>query len=206
MADYIGQYFDEDPNVESKPVSFEKNICGINFEFKSDRGVFSRGSLDKATEVLLKEFNDNYIGNPNSIADVGCGYGPIIIFLAKKYIDAQLLGIEPNLRAQTLCDFNYKKNVDDSRLSIIVPSELEQKSKFDLIISNPPIRIGKKALYDLLKIWSNRLTSDGQMWIVMAKHLGADSCVRFLESQCGLDVTRVASKKGIRILKCIPSV
>lgn len=196
------QYFDEDPSVESKPVSFTKNICGHGFEFKTDRGVFSRGALDKATEVLLKEFDENYVGNPESVVDVGCGYGPIITFVGSKFSEAKVLGVDTNERARTLCAHNYGHNVGDGRLKVISPAEIDSDSKYELIISNPPIRVGKKALYELLSFWSLKLSENGEMWLVMSKNLGADSCAKFLESDCGLSVTRVASKKGFRILKC----
>lgn len=196
------QYFDEDPSVESKPVSFSKSICGHEFEFKTDRGVFSRGTLDKATEVLLKEFNENYSANPESIVDVGCGYGPIITFVGQKFSSAKVLAVDTNERARTLCAHNYGHNIGDGRLKVISPSEIDLDSNYDLVISNPPIRIGKKALYELLSFWSIKLSENGEMWLVMAKHLGADTCAKFLESDCNLKVTRVASKKGFRILKC----
>lgn len=199
------QYFDEDPSVESKPVSFTRTICGEEYEFKTDRGVFAKGSLDKATEVLIKEFNDNYVGTPKSIVDVGAGYGPLISFAAKKFSDARIIAIEPNERARSLCNFNYKKNVADTRLEIYTPADVPQDLKCDLIISNPPIRIGKVALYELLSFWSNRLESNGEIWLVMSKNLGADSCAKFLETECGLRVTRIASKKGFRVLSCTRS-
>lgn len=199
----LGQYFDEDPNVESKPVTFIKNICGIDFEFKTDRGVFSKGALDKASVILIKEFDENYAAVPLSVADVGSGYGPLICFVGKKFDQAKLLAVEPNERARTLCEYNYKKNIGDARLKIIAPEDIDQEKKFDLIISNPPIRVGKKALYELLKEWAKRLSENGQMWLVMSKHLGADSCARYLESDCNLSVERIASKKGFRILKAI---
>ncbi len=198
----LNQYFDEDPSVESKPVSFAKTICGTEFEFKTDRGVFSRGSLDKATEVLLKEFDENYSGNPMSIVDVGCGYGPIVTFVAKKFEDAKVLAVDTNERARTLCAHNYGHNIGDGRLKVISPSQIDSSLKHDLIISNPPIRIGKTALYELLSFWSITLSEHGEMWLVMAKHLGADSCAKFLKEDCNLKITRVASKKGFRILKC----
>jgi 16S rRNA (guanine1207-N2)-methyltransferase len=196
------QYFDESPNVKSKPVTFSKNICGFDFEFKSDSGVFSRGTLDKASEILIKEFDENYSQVPTNVVDVGCGYGPLICFVGKKFEHASLVGVEPNLRARELCAYNYQKNLGDSRLSIISPEEINVDTTFDLIISNPPIRVGKKALYELLKFWSTKLSDNGQMWLVMSKHLGADSCAKFLESDCNMVVTRIASKKGFRVLKC----
>ena len=159
MQNETGQYFDENPKVESKPETFTKEINGVSYEFKSDRGVFSKGSLDKASEILISKFFENYT--------------------------------------------NYKKNIGDSRLQVLSPNEISTETRYDLIISNPPIRIGKKLLYELLELWAKRLTPDGEMWLVMAKHLGSDSCAVFLETSCGLKVERVASKKGFRILKAV---
>jgi 16S rRNA (guanine1207-N2)-methyltransferase len=203
MQNETGQYFDENPKVESKPETFTKEINGVSYEFKSDRGVFSKGSLDKASEILISKFFENYTKTPKSIVDVGCGYGPIICAVAEKFSDARLLGVDTNKRARDLCSFNYKKNIGDSRLQVLSPNEISTETRYDLIISNPPIRIGKKLLYELLELWAKRLTPDGEMWLVMAKHLGSDSCAVFLETSCGLKVERVASKKGFRILKAV---
>ncbi len=198
------QYFQSQPSVESDPKKVALNIGEKEFVFKTDRGVFSYEKVDKATRILLDIFLEKFYGkSPEIIADVGAGYGPIAVVVADRFQEAnQIFAIEPNERAQQLCKENYQSNINDDRLVMFSPSEVDDSVRPDLIVSNPPVRVGKKELYDLLNFWSERLIPGGQMWLVIAKNLGADSASAFLETQCDLNVKRVASKKGFRVLCC----
>lgn len=197
------QYFDENPEVESDPKQVAFSFHGNDYIFETDRGVFSYEKIDKATQIFLDVFFEKYDGpNPQMIVDVGCGYGPIACVVADKFEEAKIIGVETNDRARVLAEKNCRKNIGGERIKIFSPNEIDDTLMVDLIVSNPPIRIGKPALYELLRGWSTRLNSDGHMWLVMAKNLGADSCATYLRDELGLDVTRVASKKGFRVLKC----
>ena len=197
----MNQYFDEIPQVESRPVKVSFNYDGNDLIFTTDRGVFSYEKIDKATRILLDIFNEKYYGQkPRSIADVGCGYGVIAICMAKKYPQSEITAIDVNQRALELC----KKNVVENNIENVFAESASKydDEKYDLIISNPPIRVGKEALYELLSYWSKKLNDKGQMWLVIAKNLGADSVAAYLEFELKLNVKRVASKKGFRVLKC----
>lgn len=197
------QYFDENPDVESDPKQVEFVFKGNDYVFETDRGVFSYEKVDKATQIFLDVFSEKYEGpNPEIVVDVGCGYGPITCVVADKFKDAKIIGVETNERARKLAEKNCRKNIGGDRIKIFSPTEVDDTLMVDLIVSNPPIRIGKLALYELLRGWSTRLNPKGQMWLVMAKYLGADSCAKFLHDELGLEVIRMASKKGFRVLRC----
>ncbi|MDO5746335.1 MAG: methyltransferase [Actinomycetaceae bacterium] len=165
-------------------------------------GVFSARHLDKATEVLLNAFVPPST-TVATVADIGCGWGPISLALAQEFPHAELWATDVNERALDLARLNLPKrdNIhvvhDDEAFATIEEDDVF----FDVIVSNPPVRIGKKALYSLIERWAKRLHPHGEMWIVMGKHLGADSLGVWL-TQRGYTVERVGSKKGFRIL-CI---
>ncbi|HMS25600.1 MAG TPA: methyltransferase [Acidimicrobiia bacterium] len=200
----MNQYFDESPDVPSDPKTVLFTFKEIDYVFETDRGVFSYERIDKATRILLDVFSEKYYGDqPEMIIDVGCGYGPITCVVADQFPQAHIIGVETNQRARDLAIKNCRKNIGGDRIRIMSPAEVDDTIMVDLIVSNPPIRIGKDALYELLRGWSTRLNEGGQMWIVMAKNLGSDSTAAYLESECGLAVHRVASKKGFRVLRCV---
>ena len=198
------QYFDESPDVPSDPKTVLFTFKEIEYAFDTDRGVFSYERIDKATRILLDVLSEKYYGSqPELIIDVGCGYGPITCVVADQFPQAQIIGVETNQRARDLAIKNCRKNIGGDRIRIMSPAEVDDTIMVDLIISNPPIRIGKDALYELLRGWSTRLNAGGEMWLVIAKNLGSDSTAAYLESECGLAVHRVASKKGFRVLRCV---
>lgn len=197
------QYFDENPNVESDPklVSYSKN--GIEYIFETDRGVFSYERVDKATQILLDVLGEKFVGAPpQTIVDVGCGYGPITCVVADQFPEASITGVDTNQRARDLAVKNCRKNIGGDRIRILAPEEVDETLTVDLIVSNPPIRVGKQALYELLRGWSTCLNEHGQMWLVIAKNLGSDSTAQYLETECAMEVHREASKKGFRVLRC----
>jgi 16S rRNA (guanine1207-N2)-methyltransferase len=87
------------------------------------------------------------------------------------------------------------------RVGAVRPEEVPEEATFDVIWSNPPIRIGKAALHDLLRRWMPRLSQAGEAWLVVGKNLGADSLQRWVETELGLTCERAASSKGFRVLR-----
>ncbi len=197
------QYFDEDTDVASEPKTVFFPFANNDYELVTDRGVFSYEKVDKGTRILLDVFVDKFSGKyPEIIVDVGCGYGVISCVMADKFEKAQVIGVDTNNRARELAAKNALRNIGQDRIKILAPQEVDDTLKVDLIISNPPVRIGKTQMHELIRGWTTTLNSDGQMWLVIAKNLGGDSTAGYLEYELGMRVERVASKKGFRVLKC----
>ena len=193
----MSHYFDEHPDVGSDRATVTLTVGDRPLVLATDRGVFSRGEIDAGTAVLLRKAPPP--PSRGTILDLGCGYGPIALALASQSPDAAVWAVDVNQRALELATENAAANGLANvtvREAGAVPSDLA----FDAIYSNPPVRIGKEALHDLLTQWVPRLTPEGAAYLVVQRHLGADSLHAWLERQ-GFPVSRVGSSKGFRVLK-----
>jgi 16S rRNA G1207 methylase RsmC len=169
----------------------------VAFTMVTDRGVFSHGHVDTGTSLLLREAP----GPPASgdLLDLGCGSGAIAMALALRSPAATVWAVDTNERARELTTHNAARNgLENVRAA--APSEVPPGVRFATIWSNPPIRIGKAALHDLLAGWLDRLTSDGTAILVVQKHLGADSLQRWLD-HAGFPTRRIASRAGFRLFE-----
>ena len=133
------------------------------------------------------------------IADIGCGYGPIACTLAKRCPTAHVWAVDVNERARGLCAANAA-TAGLENLTVVSPDEVDAELRFDHLYANPPIRIGKAALHDLLALWLTRLAPGGVAHLVVAKHLGADSLQRWL-GEGGWPTERLSSRAGYRLLE-----
>ena len=194
-----GHYFDDAPAVPSKIRTVPLHLGDLSLDLEADRGVFSANKIDDGTRVLLVEAAKP--GAARLILDIGCGYGPIACAVAKRAPEATVWAVDVNTRALDLC----KANADRLGLNVTVaePDEVPDDLRFDLIVSNPPIRIGKKNLHALLTRWLDRLSPDGHAELVVQKHLGSDSLARWLNEQ-GWPTTRLTSRSGYRVLVVQP--
>jgi 16S rRNA G1207 methylase RsmC len=190
------QYFDERPAVASEPVLVDVSLPDVAFVMETDRGVFSRGRLDTATSLLLRA--DLPIASSGDLLDLGCGAGPIAMTMARRSPDSTVWAVDVNVRARELCGRNARRN-GIGNIRVVAPSEVPVDTRFATIWSNPPIRIGKAELHELLETWLARLRSDGTASLVVQKHLGADSLQRWL-IRSGYRCDRVGSKAGFRLL------
>jgi 16S rRNA (guanine1207-N2)-methyltransferase len=193
-------YFDESPATGSAEATVHVELPGTSFTLRTDRGVFSHGRLDAGTALLLRAAPPP---PPTGAAlDLGCGAGPIAVALAGRAPAARVWAVDVNERARALCASNAAAN---GRTNIVVaaPDDVPADVRFDVIWSNPPIRIGKAALHELLVGWLSRLTPAGRAVLVVQKHLGADSLQRWLIEQ-GWPTVRLASSKGYRLLDVRP--
>lgn len=197
----MGQYFESNPAVTSRIQTVELVLPDIWAELTTDRGVFSAERVDPGTKILLSEGPDA-VPTDQNLLDIGTGYGPITCALAKRNPNAMVWGVEINQRARELCQANAQAN-DLDNVTVLAPEEFPGDVQFDRIWSNPPIRIGKQALHDLLLAWLPRLKSTGSAHLVVQKHLGADSLHRWLQQQ-GFVVQRRSSRKAYRILDVSP--
>lgn len=168
-------------------------IFGKELSLVTAKGVFSGSRLDPGTAVLLREVDPPSQGH---ILDLGCGFGPIAVGLAVASPRITVSAVDVNDHALRLTKLNAERNGVAKRVTV----GQDAAGPFDEIWSNPPIRIGKDALHELLLEWLPKLKSDGIAWLVVNKNLGADSLTRWLRTQ-GWPTEKVASAKGFRILK-----
>jgi len=166
-------------------------------ELATDRGVFSPDELDFGTRYLLAEAPRPPQHGP--LLDLGCGYGPIAVALGQWAPQAPLWAIDVNPRALELCRANLDRHGRPDA-EVCRPDGVPPDVRFARIYSNPPIRIGKAALHELLAQWLGRLAEEGRAYLVVNKHLGADSLARWLNRQ-GWPSARLGSRRGYRILQ-----
>lgn len=170
-------YFTAHPSSPSKRKYFEATLCNKAFSFYADQGVFSKNEVDEATRLLVETVA---VQKQHTVLDMGCGYGVIGIALASQ------------VACITMCDINERAlglARDNVVLNRIVNATILKSDQyaslhgqtFDIVVMNPPIRAGKKILYDLLAGARNHLTHHGSLWIVMHKQHGALSAIDFLE-------------------------
>ena len=191
-------YFSADPTVAFKRAPVRATVWGHELELASGSGVFAQGRLDIGTAVLLREIEPPAVGS--TYLDLGCGYGVIGVALAVARTDATVWAVDVNERAVLLANENAAAAGVPGRFTATTPDRVPEDLTFDEIWSNPPIRIGKPALHELLLRWLPRLRPGGRAVMVVGKNLGADSLQRWLGEQ-GYPTTRLASAKGFRVLE-----
>jgi 16S rRNA G1207 methylase RsmC len=191
-------YFSADPSVPFKRVPVSATVWGREMTLTSGSGVFAQGRLDIGTAVLFREAEPPTTGA--TYLDLGCGYGVIGLTLALARPQARVWGVDVNERALLLADENARALGVGDRFTAATPDAVPPDVTFDEIWSNPPIRIGKEALHDLLLTWLPRLSEGGRAVLVVGKNLGGDSLQRWLDAQ-GWPATRLGSAKGFRVLE-----
>lgn len=192
----MGQYFSNE-ELKSNIQKYSVDILGNRYSFYTDNGVFSKEKLDFGTRVLLENIPIEKLHG--DILDVGCGYGVIDIVLGK-IVDAKFLGVDVNRRALHLAEMNKKEN-NLSNISFVESSCYENvNGKYDFIITNPPIRAGKKIVYEIVMGAKNFLKDDGSLFIVVRKEQGAKSMIRDLEEIYRVEVLNKV--KGFFVIKC----
>lgn len=190
----MSHYFLNDKNLVSDIKPFNISINGNNFVFNTDNGVFSKGELDYGTSLLIK--NVLKLNVSGDILDLGCGYGPIGIILAK-LTNGNVMMSDVNKRAIHLTKMNAKKN----NVSVnVIESDgyLNIDNKFDYVISNPPIRVGKKVLYKLLTDTKEHLKENGKLIIVVRKEQGALSLMKDMSKYYNIEL--LDKDKGFMII------
>lgn len=191
-------YFSENNDtLESNPKEIAFSVNGTDMKFKTDIGVFSKGKLDRGTKVLLDFITINE-SDANAL-DLGCGYGVVGTYLAKKY-QLKVDMVDINKRAVELS----KTNIDLNNVSAnVFESDGFEKvtQKYDVVITNPPIRAGKKVYYKFFEDSVNFLNEDGRLLLVINKKHGALSAIKFLKT-IYLAVEIVGKDKGFNVISC----
>ncbi len=191
-----GHYFDQAPEVESKPRTVHLHLGELAIELQADRGVFGSRGIDLGTLALLREAPPPPM--KGDLLDLGCGYGPIAITLARRSPAARVWAVDVNERALQLT----RTNAEASKTSNVVaclPDEVPDEVRLSAIYSNPPVRVGKAPLHELLQRWLPRLVPGARAYLVVQRNLGSDSLAAWLSAQ-GYSVERLKSKQGYRVL------
>jgi 16S rRNA G1207 methylase RsmC len=191
-------YFTAQPASDDERRTRTVHLAGRELEVEVAPGVFSPGGVDKGTAVLLS-------GVPapppsGNLLDLGCGWGPLTISLALEAPHATVWAVDVNERALDLVRRNAER-LGLGNVRAVLPDDVPDGLEFDLCWSNPPIRVGKQALHDLLTRWLPRLADGAEAWLVVQKNLGSDSLARWITDTVSLPVAREASSKGFRILR-----
>lgn len=191
-------YFTAEPASRDERRRIAVPLAGRTVEAWTAPGIFSPGRIDLGTQVLLRT-----VPAPppeGDLLDLGCGWGPIALTMALAAPGARVWAVDVNRRALDLVG----RTAADLGLANLVPAEPEEvpgDTTFAAIWSNPPIRVGKAALHDLLASWLPRLAPGAAAHLVVQRNLGADSLHRWLAADLGLPTERAASAKGFRVLR-----
>jgi 16S rRNA (guanine1207-N2)-methyltransferase len=191
------QYFTQAPSASHRPGSVHVILPDLHLELATDSGVFSPRRLDPGTRLLLD------VAPPppqaGDLLDLGCGYGPLALALAARAPAARVWAVDVNARALALTEANAAR-AGLGNVSCAAPGDPVLPGQFELIWSNPPIRIGKQALHGLLAGWLGRLSSQAAAYLVVQRNLGADSLQRWL-AESGWAAERAAARAGYRVLR-----
>ena len=191
----LGHYFINDNNLKSDIKEFSVKIKNNIFRFKTDNGVFSKGELDYGTEYLINTLLN--VDIKGDVLDLGCGYGAIGIIL-NKILNVSVDMIDINKRAIHLAKLNSKDN--QCKNIYIYESDgynLVDK-KFDYIVSNPPIRVGKKILYQLISDSKKYLKYNGKIYLVVRKEQGAKTLIKDFNNLYNIEI--IDKKKGFVVI------
>ncbi|WP_183093795.1 class I SAM-dependent methyltransferase [Nocardioides stalactiti] len=199
MTDDQDHYFSADPAAPFQRAAVRADVWGHELALTSGSGVFAQGRVDIGTSVLFRETEPPTGGR---VLDLGCGYGVIGLAVCAAAPTATVTAVDVNRRAVLLAQENAETLGFADRYRALTPEQVPVDETFDEIWSNPPIRIGKAALHDLLLTWLPRLAPGGRAVMVVGKNLGADSLQRWLGEQ-GFPTARLASAKGFRVLETV---
>ncbi|MBR3281097.1 MAG: class I SAM-dependent methyltransferase [Clostridia bacterium] len=202
MENKADQYFTQNPTSKSEEREIEYCILDKRIKFIVDNGVFSKAHVDIATNFMLNVLIKEKIHG--DVLDLGCGYGTIGITLKKFFENIKVTMLDINERAIGLAN----KNVKINGLKDIVIKEsdgfdiIKEDEKFDFVVTNPPIRAGKKVIYKMYEDSFNHLKKGGALYLVINKKHGAPSTKEFLTSLFG-NCEVLDKKTGFNVIKCV---
>jgi 16S rRNA (guanine1207-N2)-methyltransferase len=192
-------YFSNEPTGEIKTKTISVNLAGREVTVLTSGSMFSPDHVDTGTKVLLENFE--LAPDDGNILDVGCGWGPITLALAIARPEATIWAIDVNKRALELTRRNAEAlGLNNVRTSL--PEDVPAEIAFNGIWSNPPIRVGKEVLHEILQTWLPRLVVGGDAYLVVQKHLGADSLLKWLqETMPSFESSRLETAKTFRVFQ-----
>ena len=194
------QYFAAEPQSKDVRRKLHVTLRGNEADVEVSNGVFSGNRVDLGTSVLLRQAPEP--PEEGTFLDLGCGWGPIALTLGFESPKADIWALDVNERALELTRRNAELN-GMGNIHAVTAEQVPAVLMFDLIWSNPPIRVGKEALHELLMTWLPRLNAGGAAYLVVQRNLGSDSLIPWLATQLGdgFEVGKYASSKGFRQVK-----
>ncbi|TFJ92883.1 class I SAM-dependent methyltransferase [Lentibacillus salicampi] len=191
-------YYSQNPQSKSSPRKWYYQLRGKNFTFESDYGVFSKHEVDYGSRLLIERFEAPLV--PGGLLDLGCGYGPIGLAIADSYKGRGVMLTDINERAISLAKKNAQHNgVTNVEFALSDRFSNLSGRQFAAILTNPPIRAGKKTVHQMFEDSKNNLLADGQLWVVIQKKQGAPSAMDKLKDLFG-SVNVMDRSKGYYIL------
>lgn len=196
------QYFENNEKLKSEIREISYYVKGTTMHFLTDNGVFSKGNVDFGSSLLIQTIMEFVKMYNEEVLDVGCGYGVLGLTLAKFFPKIQMDMVDVNLRAIDLARQNKNKNFVKN--AEIFASDVYEKidKKYNMIISNPPIRAGKKVVHAIVVGAKDYLKEGGSVWCVIQKKQGAPSLMNALEEVFS-EVHICAKEKGYYIIQAI---
>ena len=169
-------YYSKNPDVKHEEKNFDFRLLGVDFKFVTDNGVFSKNTIDFGSRVLIEAAGSLELGD--KILDVGCGYGPIGLSLAKKNPGAMVEMVDVNELALELAKKNAEKNT----------------------IQN--VSIHESSIYENVLSGIDHLKEGGMILAVLQKKQGAPSAMKKMEETYG-NCETIAKEKGYYVLKSV---
>ncbi|MEB7753610.1 class I SAM-dependent methyltransferase [Staphylococcus pseudoxylosus] len=200
----MSHYYDENPEVESDESLFTYSYDNHDLELVTDAGVFSKGKIDFGSDLLVKTFLKTYPPGPTkNIIDVGCGYGPIGLMIAKVSPHHEVTMVDVNQRALNLSRKNKKRNrIDNVKVKESDGLSQVEDNTYDFVLTNPPIRAGKEIIHRILEDAYVKLKLDGELFVVIQKKQGMPSAKKKMQDT--FDNVEVLEKsKGYYILRSV---
>ena len=192
-------YFSASPDSPSTLREITYQVADREFAVQAASGTFSASKLDPGTSILLSKFHE--FPDSGNVLDLGCGWGPISLAIASFGPETTLWALDVNARSMDLASKNAAR-LGLPNINVVTAEQVPHDLKFDAIWSNPPIRIGKAALHELLRTWLPRLESGGRAMLVVQKQLGADSLLSWIQAEFPeLTASRFSTDKGFRVLE-----
>jgi len=196
-------YFSNKPQSKTSPKQWSYQLRGKTYTFTSDVGVFSKNEVDFGSRLLIEQFQEPSIAG--DLLDLGCGYGPIGISIAGSFINRKVIMVDVNERALSLAKENAA--INQSMNTEVIRSDRFANlggKKFAAVLTNPPIRAGKKVVHQMFEDSKDALLPGGELWVVIQKKQGAPSAMEKIDGLFG-NVEVVKRDKGYYILRALSS-
>lgn len=189
-------YFSASPDSQAALRDITFRVADREFSVQAASGTFSASKLDPGTSILLSKYEE--FPSEGNVLDLGCGWGPISLAIASFSPQTKVWALDVNTRSLELAKKNSAK-LGLGNVEVVTADQIPGDLRFDAIWSNPPIRIGKAALHELLQTWLPRLESGGRAMLVVQKQLGADSLLAWIQTEFPeLTASRFSIDKGFQ--------